>query len=134
MALVVPAELAESAAVRAATATAAARAFTAVFDQNGELNCMEGPDMIIELTDDAVPFYVNGSRPLPFANRPVVKRLLDEYVEKKIMVPVTEPSDWAAPLVAVVTYMCGPHTIESLRPTTHASHENPPRCSGRNFR
>lgn len=76
-----------------------ANAFTAVFDQTGELNCMEGPDMIIELTDDAVPFYVNGSRPLPFADRPQVKQLLDEYVEKKIMVPVTEPSDWAAPLV-----------------------------------
>ena len=27
--------------------------FTAVFDQTGELNCMEGPDMIIELTDNA---------------------------------------------------------------------------------
>ncbi|EFX78031.1 hypothetical protein DAPPUDRAFT_105619 [Daphnia pulex] len=55
-----------------------ANVFTAVFDQTGELNCMEGPDMIIELTDDAVPFYVNGSRPLPFADRPLVKQLLDK--------------------------------------------------------
>jgi hypothetical protein len=76
-----------------------ARQFDDVFDQTGSLNCMEGPEMIIELTDDATPFYVNGSRPLPFADRPAVKKLLDDYVEKKIICPVTEPSDWAAPLV-----------------------------------
>jgi hypothetical protein len=73
--------------------------FDDVFDQIGSLNCMEGPEMIIELTDDATHFYVNGSRPLPFADHPAVKKLLDDYVEKKIICPVTEPSDWAAPLV-----------------------------------
>ncbi|KAI9551307.1 hypothetical protein GHT06_002507 [Daphnia sinensis] len=76
-----------------------ARQFDDVFDQTGSLNCMEGQEMIIELADDATPFYVNGSRPLPFADRPAVKKLLDDYVEKKIICPVTEPSDWAAPLV-----------------------------------
>ncbi|EFX64172.1 hypothetical protein DAPPUDRAFT_266896 [Daphnia pulex] len=70
-----------------------ARQFDDVFDQTGSLNCMEGPEMIIELTDDATPFYVNGSRPLSFADRPAVKKLLDDYVEKKIICPVTEPSD-----------------------------------------
>jgi hypothetical protein len=73
--------------------------FTAVFDQSGSLNFMEGPEMIIELKDDAEPFYVNGARPIPFADRPEVKRLLDEYVAKCILIPVTEASDWALPLV-----------------------------------
>lgn len=75
-----------------------AQEFTDVFDQSGSLNCMEGP-MIIELKDNAEPYYVNRSRPIPFADRPAVKRLLDEYEEKGIIVPLTEASDWAASLV-----------------------------------
>jgi hypothetical protein len=60
---------------------------------------MEGPEMTIELKDDAEPYHVNGARPIPFADRPEVKRLLDEYVAKGIITPVTEASEWAAPLV-----------------------------------
>jgi hypothetical protein len=78
--------------------------FSDVFDQNEELGCMEGPPMVITLTDDAVPYYVNGARPIPFADRPQVKKKLDELVDKKIIIPVTEPSDWAAQLVV----MCKP--------------------------
>ncbi len=37
--------------------------------------------------------------PIPFAERPEVKRLLDEYVGKGIMIPVTEASEWVAPFV-----------------------------------
>jgi hypothetical protein len=36
---------------------------------------MEGPEMIIELKDDAEPYYVNGARPIPFADCPAVQRL-----------------------------------------------------------
>ncbi|KAI9560516.1 hypothetical protein GHT06_011451 [Daphnia sinensis] len=43
-----------------------------------------GPEMIIELKDDAEPFYVNGARPIPFSDRPKVKRLLDEYEAKDL--------------------------------------------------
>jgi hypothetical protein len=60
---------------------------------------MKGPEMVIELKDDAEPYYVNGARPIPFADRPEVKKLLDGYVEKGIIIPMTEASDWAAPLV-----------------------------------
>jgi hypothetical protein len=35
---------------------------------------MEGPPMVITLKDDAVPYYVNGARPIPFADRPQVKK------------------------------------------------------------
>ena len=45
--------------------------------------------------------YVNGARPIPFADRPQVKKKLDELVDKKITIPVTDPSDWAAPLVVM---------------------------------
>ncbi len=73
--------------------------FTTVFDQSGWLNCMEGSEMIIELKDDAEPFYVNGARSISFTDSPEVKHLLDEYVAKAFIIPVTEASDRATLLV-----------------------------------
>ena len=75
--------------------------FSDVFDQNEELGCIEGPPTVITLKNDAVPYYVNGARPIPFADRPQVKKKLDELVDKKITIPVTDPSDWAPPLVVM---------------------------------
>lgn len=73
--------------------------FTKVFDQSTCLRCMDGPDMVISLKDDAEPYYVNGAHPIAFNNCPKVKRLLEELQEKGIIKPVTEPSEWVAPLV-----------------------------------
>ena len=56
---------------------AIARGYADVFDQSGILTEMKGPEMVIELKDDAEPYYVNGARPIPFADRPEVKKLLD---------------------------------------------------------
>ena len=73
--------------------------FETVFDQDDELRQMVGPDMVIQLREDAVPFYVNGARPIPFGDHADVKNLLDKLVAKSVIVPVSEPSEWAAPLV-----------------------------------
>jgi transposase InsO family protein len=73
--------------------------FERVFDQSEGLRCMDGPEMVISLKADAVPYYVNGARPIAFADRPKVKQQLDELQDKGIIEPVTEPSEWAAPLV-----------------------------------
>lgn len=73
--------------------------FTKVFDQSTGLRCMDGPDMVISLKDDAEPYYVNGAHPIAFNNCPKVKRLLEELQENGIIKPVTEPSEWVAPLV-----------------------------------
>ena len=75
--------------------------FDVVFDQDDELRQMVGPDMEIQIRDDAVPFYVNGARPIAFGDRVEVKNKLDELVKKKVIVPVSEPSEWAAPLVVI---------------------------------
>ena len=72
-----------------------------VFDQSAGLRCMVGPEMIIQLQDDAVPYYVNGARPIPFADRPEVKQLLDDYVKQGLIAPVEEATEWAAPLVVL---------------------------------
>jgi hypothetical protein len=43
--------------------------FADVFDKGDILKTMSGPPMCIELQPDAVPFAVNGARPIPFARR-----------------------------------------------------------------
>ena len=75
--------------------------FQDVFDQSDGLRCMVGPEMMIHLRDDAIPYYVNGARPIPFAHRPEVRRLLDDLVRQGVIVPVSEPTEWAAPLVVI---------------------------------
>lgn len=75
--------------------------FETVFDQDGGLRQMVDPDMVIQLRDDAVLFYVNGARPIAFGDRTELKCKLDDLVKKKVIVPVSEPSEWAAPLVVI---------------------------------
>lgn len=75
--------------------------FNVVFNQEGDLRCMVGPDMVIQLRDDAVPYYVNGARPIAFGDRAEVRNLLDDLVAKNAIMPVSEASEWAAPLVVV---------------------------------
>jgi hypothetical protein len=53
------------------------RGYADVFDHSGIITEMKEPEMVIELKDDAEPYYVNGARPIPFADRPEVKKLLD---------------------------------------------------------
>lgn len=53
--------------------------------------------MTIELTDDFVPYYVNDARLIAYADRPEVKRMLDEMEAAGTIVSVIESSDWAAP-------------------------------------
>ena len=76
--------------------------FKNVFDGKGPLPDMKGqPPMVIELNSDPVPYAVNGARPIPFAQRETVKQMLDDMVQQEIITPVTEPTDWAHPLVIV---------------------------------
>jgi hypothetical protein len=85
----------------AAIELAIATRFRDVFAQEGGLRQMAGPDMVIQLRDDAVPYYVNGARPIKFGDRPEVKGLLDALVAKKVIEPVSDASEWAAPLVVI---------------------------------
>ena len=84
----------------AAVNAAIMESYADVFDQT-TLRCMAGPEMEIHLRDDCVikPYHVPGARPIAFADRTEVKRMLGDQVRKGIITPVTEPCDWAAPLV-----------------------------------
>lgn len=77
------------------------REFRDVFDEGGPLRTMTGPAMKIVLKEDFVPYAVNGARPIPFAQRAEVRRMLDEMVEQSIIAPVPEHTDWVHPLVIV---------------------------------
>ncbi|XP_023310292.1 uncharacterized protein K02A2.6-like [Anoplophora glabripennis] len=52
----------------------------------------------ITLRQDAVP-HISAARKIPLALKDQVKKKLDEMVSEKIIVPVTEPTDWVHPLV-----------------------------------
>ena len=51
---------------------------------------MAGPPLSIELQSDAVPFAVNGARPIPFAQRDAIKKMLDDMVSQGVIQPVIQ--------------------------------------------
>ena len=73
--------------------------FSDVFRSSGELPMMSGPPIKIELRPDAVPYSINGARPIPFAQRDTVKKMLDDMMQQGIIAPVTGPTEWCHPLV-----------------------------------
>jgi hypothetical protein len=63
---------------------------------------MVGLEMVFQLQGDAVPYYVNEARPIPFVDIIEVKQLLtNDYVKQSLIAPVEEASKWAAPLVVL---------------------------------
>jgi hypothetical protein len=60
-----------------------------------------GPERIIQLQEDATPYYVNRACLIPFADRSEMTQLLDDYVERVLIAPAEEATDRAAPLVVL---------------------------------
>ena len=54
------------------------------------------------VTDDSVQPKILPSRRVPVALRPKIKAKLDELVERKVIVPVTEPTEWVSSMLVVV--------------------------------
>ena len=71
--------------------------FPSVFD--GQVRTMPGEQFHISLTEDARPFCVTTPRSIPFAYREKLKQEIDLLVDQGIITPVTEPTDWCAPIV-----------------------------------
>ena len=86
-----------------------------VFD--GIVKSMEGEYFHIALMDDAKPFCVRTPRTIPFCDK--LKAELDLLQEQNIIAPVTEPTDWCAPIV--VTPKKG---TEKIRMCVDLSHLN----------
>jgi hypothetical protein len=76
--------------------------FADVFDSSTELKTIKGPPMKIELKEDAIPYAVHGARPIPYAWRDEVKRIINDNFAKGVWEPVGDrPTDWCHPLVVV---------------------------------
>ena len=71
--------------------------FPSVFD--GQIRTMPGEQFHISLTEDARPFCVTTPRSIPFAYREKLKQEIHLLVDQGIITPVTEPTDWCAPIV-----------------------------------
>ena len=66
---------------------------------NGQVTTMKGERFTISLTDNAVPFCVKAPRAVPFAYREKLKEELELLQNQGIIVPVTEVTEWCAPIV-----------------------------------
>ena len=71
--------------------------FPTVFDQN--IRSMEGEKFHITLTTNATSFCIKTPRSIPFAYRDKLKAELDLLLSQNVIAPVTEPTEWCAPIV-----------------------------------
>ena len=55
---------------------------------------MKGPRMEVHLRDNAKPTICTVPRKIPYALEPSVKAELKSMVDKGLLVPVNEPTDW----------------------------------------
>ena len=73
--------------------------FPLIFD--GEVTTMEGEVFSICLTEEAEPFCIKAPRSIPFAYCDKLKKELDLLQQQGIIVPVTEVTEWCAPIVVM---------------------------------
>ena len=71
--------------------------FPSVFD--GQVTAMEGELFKISLIENAEPFCVKSPRSIPFAYREKLREELDSLLRQDIIAPVTEATEWCAPIV-----------------------------------
>ena len=62
---------------------------------------MEGEVFTISLMEGAEPFCVKAPRSIPFAYREQLKKELDLRQQQGIITPVTEVTEWCAPIVVI---------------------------------
>ena len=82
------------------TLDSAAKEFPSVFD--GQIRTMIGEELHISLTADAKPFCVGTPRTIPFIYRDKLRTELDVLLRQKIIAPVTEATEWCAPIVVTL--------------------------------
>ena len=52
--------------------------------------------------DEQAQTVVHAPRRVPVALRPRIKNKLDELVDRKVIIPVTEPTQWVSSMLAIV--------------------------------
>ena len=75
--------------------------FPTVFD--GWIRTMPGENSTyISLTNNARPFCVTTPRTVPLAYREKLQKEIDLLVRQGIIAPVTDPTEWCAPIVVAL--------------------------------
>ena len=64
------------------------------------LGCMKG-EYSLTVKDDAQPFSVAAPRRVPLPLLSEVKQELDKMVQNEVIKPITEPTEWCAPMVVI---------------------------------
>ena len=91
--------------------------FPMVFD--GIVRAMDGEQFHIHLSANAKPFCVTSPRSIPFAYRDKLAAELALLQQQQIIAPVTEPTDWCAPIVVTPK-----KNSDSIRMCVDLSHLN----------
>ena len=78
--------------------------FPTVFD--GQVKTMKGERFKIHLKEEAKPFCVTAPRTIPYAYRDKVQQELHTLESQGIIQPVTEPTEWCAPIVVAPKRDC----------------------------
>ena len=73
--------------------------FPSLYDGQGRV--MDGEQFHITLTENAVPFCVKTPQTIPFAYRDKLKAELELLQQQGIIAPVTEATQWCAPIVVI---------------------------------
>ncbi|XP_014679916.1 PREDICTED: uncharacterized protein K02A2.6-like [Priapulus caudatus] len=68
----------------------------------GDIGLLKCDPVKIQLKENAVPYSINTARRVPFPILSKVKEELEYMVSVGVIEPVTEPTDWCAPMVPVV--------------------------------
>ena len=92
-----PAQIRVTTTVKELTAEDFISKFPSVF--NGQVRVMTGETFRIHLKDNAKPFCVSAPRMIPYSYRGKVQKELHSLQVQGIIEPVTEPTEWCAPIV-----------------------------------
>ena len=90
--------------------------FPTLFD--GHIRVMPGEEFRIHVKEDAVPFCASSPRRVALSLREPLKTELQKLVAENIIAPVTEPTEWCAPIVVE------PKKNGGIRPCVDLSHLN----------
>lgn len=97
------------------------------------LRCMKGSGINVMLEDETKDVAINGFRPIPFGDRDQMRKKVYKMVEKGIITPVAEPTEWVSPLVVTrkaqwwrnTLVRCGPYTPQPIRSTPYPPSQDP---------
>ena len=92
-----PAQIRVKTTVEKLTAEDFISEFSSVF--NGQVRVMARETFHIHLKDNAKPFFVRSPRMIPYTNRGKVQKELQSLQAQEIIEPVTELTEWRAPIV-----------------------------------